>query len=157
MNRDQPSRLIRLKILPMTKIKAIPCFCKSQGGRRPDAQNSHALCIISGFYFCSYDQMFIESTWLIVMDINPVVYQWIILFRKVFWDQCLPRASVVGHSPYSEWSMESIVYEQWYNHYWLKNLTSVLGFFIIMCAVGSVHGKILQRQRKEQKYKLMRK
>ena len=38
-----------------------------------------------------------------------------------------------------------------------KNLASVLGFFIIMCAVGSVHGKILQRQRKEQKYKLMRK
>ena len=40
--------------------------------------------VISGFYFCSYDQMFIESTWLIVMDINPVVYQWIILFRNGF-------------------------------------------------------------------------
>lgn len=38
--------------------------------------------VFSGFYFCSYDQMFIESTWLIVMDINPVVYQWIILFRN---------------------------------------------------------------------------
>merc|ERR1712237_278973 len=33
----------------------------------------------SGFYFCSYDQIFLESSWLIVMKINPAVYQLLIL------------------------------------------------------------------------------
>jgi len=54
--------------------------CHFTGGRETVFLNISNLKLTdTGFYFCSYDQIFLESKWLIVMEIDPAVYQWIIL------------------------------------------------------------------------------